>query len=301
MILFKRMREKRINKIIENVNKKNIFKRYLMLLSGCLIVAFAFNLFFLRYDIVCFGVSGISIVLAKFGVNPSMFIMGANIFLLIISYFFLGVEDVKNQLVGAIIYPIFVSLTAKITDLIDLGNIEFIIIAVMGGVIAGVGYGLIYKSGFSTGGTDVIGNLICKYSKISMGNAMMFVNVSIIAIGKIVFPWKIVMYAIVVAYLISVATDRILLGISNSKAFYIVVDKEKEEFVREFLASLPGVGSTVIDASGGYSNDRQTLILAVVPTKMYFIIKEGLSEIDKNIFYLVCDSYEVSNRDEVYE
>ena len=301
MILFKRMREKRINKIIENVNKKNVLKRYLMLLSGCLIVAFAFNLFFLRYDIVCFGVSGISIVLAKFGVNPAMFIMGANIFLLIISYFFLGVEDVKNQLVGAIIYPIFVSLTAKITDLIDLGNIEFIIIAVMGGVIAGVGYGLIYKSGFSTGGTDVIGNLICKYSKISMGNAMMFVNVSIIAIGKIVFPWKIVMYAIVVAYLISVATDRILLGISNSKAFYIVVDKEKEEFVREFLTSLPGVGSTVIDASGGYSNDRQTLILAVVPTKMYFIIKEGLSEIDKNIFYLVCDSYEVSNRDEVYE
>lgn len=301
MILFKRMREKRINKIIENVNKKNALKRYLMLLSGCLIVAFAFNLFFLRYDIVCFGVSGISIVLAKFGVNPAMFIMGANIFLLIISYFFLGVEDVKNQLVGAIIYPIFVSLTAKITDLIDLGNIEFIIIAVMGGVIAGVGYGLIYKSGFSTGGTDVIGNLICKYSKISMGNAMMFVNVSIIAIGKIVFPWKIVMYAIVVAYLISVATDRILLGISNSKAFYIVVDKEKEEFVREFLTSLPGVGSTVIDASGGYSNDRQTLILAVVPTKMYFIIKEGLSEIDRNIFYLVCDSYEVSNRDEVYE
>ena len=301
MILFKRMREKRINKIIENVNKKNVLKRYLMLLSGCLIVAFAFNLFFLRYDIVCFGVSGISIVLAKFGVNPAMFIMGANIFLLIISYFFLGVEDVKNQLVGAIIYPIFVSLTAKITDLIDLGNIEFIIIAVMGGVIAGVGYGLIYKSGFSTGGTDVIGNLICKYSKISMGNAMMFVNVSIIAIGKIVFPWKIVMYAIVVAYLISVATDRILLGISNSKAFYIVVDKEKEEFVREFLASLPGVGSTVIDASGGYSNDKQTLILAVVPTKMYFIIKEGLSEIDRNIFYLVCDSYEVSNRDEVYE
>lgn len=301
MILFKRMREKRINKIIENVNKKNALKRYLMLLSGCLIVAFAFNLFFLRYDIVCFGVSGISIVLAKFGVNPAMFIMGANIFLLIISYFFLGVEDVKNQLVGAIIYPIFVSLTAKITDLIDFGNIEFIIIAVMGGVIAGVGYGLIYKSGFSTGGTDVIGNLICKYLKISMGNAMMFVNISIIAIGKIVFPWKIVMYAIVVAYLISVATDRILLGISNSKAFYIVVDKEKEEFVREFLASLPGVGSTVIDASGGYSNDRQTLILAVVPTKMYFIIKEGLSEIDRNIFYLVCDSYEVSNRDEVYE
>lgn len=300
MILFKRMREKRINNILTNIDKKNRLSRYIMLLSGCLIVAFAFNLFFLRYDIVCFGVSGISIVLANFGVNPSMFILLANIFLMIISYFFLGVEDVKNQLVGALIYPIFVELTLKITNLIDFGEIEFIVIAIMGGVLAGIGYGLIYKSGFSTGGTDVLGSLICKYSKISMGNAMMFVNVSIIVLGKIVFSWKIVMYAIVVAYLISIVTDKILLGISNSKAFYIVVDKNKDDLVRDFLTSLPGVGSTIIDASGGYSNDKQTLILAVAPTKMYFVIKEGLREIDKNIFYLVCDSYEVSSKGDKY-
>lgn len=300
MILFKRMREKRINNILANIDKKNRLSRYIMLLSGCLIVAFAFNLFFLRYDIVCFGVSGISIVLANFGVNPSMFILLTNIFLMIISYFFLGVEDVKNQLVGALIYPVFVELTLKITNLIDFGEIEFIVIAIMGGVLAGIGYGLIYKSGFSTGGTDVLGNLICKYSKISMGNAMMFVNVAIIVLGKIVFSWKIVMYAIVVAYLISIVTDRILLGISNSKAFYIVVDKNKDDLVRDFLTSLPGVGSTIIDASGGYSNDKQTLILAVAPTKMYFVIKEGLREIDKNIFYLVCDSYEVSSKGDKY-
>lgn len=300
MILFKRMREKRIENILANINKKNRFSRYVMLLSGCLIVAFAFNLFFLRYDIVCFGVSGISIVLANFGVNPSMFILLANISLMIISYFFLGFEDVKNQLVGALIYPVFVELTLKVTNLINFGDIEFIVIAIMGGVLAGVGYGLIYKSGFSTGGTDVLGNLICKYSKISMGNAMMFVNVSIIILGKIVFSWKIVMYAIVVAYLISIVTDKILLGISNSKAFYIVVDKNKDDLVRDFLTSLPGVGSTIIDASGGYSNDKQTLILAVAPTKMYFIIKEGLKEIDKNIFYLVCDSYEVSSKGDKY-
>lgn len=301
MILLKRIRENRINKIMNNIKKKNKFKNYLMLLSGCLIVAFAFNLFFLRYNIVCFGVSGISIVLAKFGVNPSAFIMGANIFLMLISYFFLGVDNVKNQIVGALVYPVFVSLTLYITNLIDFGNIEFIIIAIMGGILAGIGYGFIYKSGFSTGGTDVLGALICKYSKISMGNAMMFVNIAIIAMGKVVFSWKIVMYAIVVAYLISVATDKILLGISNSKAFYIVVPKDKDSLVRDFLSSIEGVGSTIIDASGGYSNDKQTLILAVAPTRMYFLIKEGLREIDKNIFYLVCDSYEVSNKEEEYE
>lgn len=301
MLFFKRWRKSRIERVVEAVNKKNRFKRYLWLLLGCLIVAFSFNLFFLRYNIVCFGVSGISIVLSEFGVNPSTFILLANIFLLVISYFFLGISDVKNQLVGALVYPVFVELTLKITNLIDLGDLEFIIIAVMGGILAGIGYGLIYKSGYSTGGTDVIGNLICKYSKVSMGNAMMFVNVAIIALGKLVFPWKIVLYAIVVAYLISVSTDKILLGISNSKAFYIVVSKEKDDLVLDFLLSLPGVGCTVIDASGGYSDDKKTLLMAVAPTKMYFIIKEGLREIDRNIFYLVCDSYEVRHRDDLYE
>ena len=298
MLFFKRARTNRIDKIMEQIHKKNIFKRYVMLLMGCLIVAFAFNLFFLRYNIVCFGVSGISIVMSKFGINPSAFIMVANLFLIIISYFFLGINDVKNQIVGALTYPVFIELTLKVTNLIDFGDLEMIVIAVIGGVLAGVGYGLIYKSGYSTGGTDVIGLLVCKYSKISMGVAMMFVNIAIIAVGKIVFSWEIVMYAIVVAYLISVATDKILLGISNSKAFYIVVDKDKDDIVNDFLLSLSGVGSTIIDASGGYSNEKQTLILAVAPTKMYFVIKEWLKEIDKNIFYLVCDSYEVSSKDD---
>ena len=297
-MLFKRIREKRVEKIIDAVYKKNLIKRHIMLLLGCLITALAFNLFFLQYDIVCFGVSGISIVFNKFGINPSVFIIVANILLLIIAYFFLGIDNVKNQIIGALIYPVFVELTMKVTNLIDLGNLEMIVIAVIGGVLAGIGYGLIYKSGYSTGGTDVIGLLVCKYSKISMGSAMMFVNVAIIALGKVAFSWEIVMYAIVVAYLISIATDKILLGISNSKAFYIVVDRNKDDIVNEFLLSLHGVGSTIIDANGGYSNDKQTLILAVAPTKMYFVIKEGLKEIDKNIFYLVCDSYEVSSRDD---
>ncbi len=298
-MLFKRIREKRVEKIMDTIYKKNLFRRYSMLLLGCLITAIAFNLFFLQYDIVCFGVSGISIVFNKFGINPSLFIIVANVLLLIIAYFFLGVDNVKNQIIGALIYPVFIDLTEGLVDIVKFDGLEMVVIAVIGGILAGIGSGLIYKSGFSTGGTDVMGHLICKYSKTSMGNAMMFVNFGIIILGKSVFSWENMMYSLVVAYLMAIATDKILLGISNSKAFYIVVDKKIDDKVNDFLLSLPGVGSTIIDASGGYSNDNQTLILAVAPTKMYFVIKEGLKEIDKNIFYLVCDSYEVSSKDDV--
>lgn len=296
MSFFDYFRKKKINNVVEIVRRKNVGKRYLMLISGCLIVAFAFNLFFLRYGIVCFGVSGISIVLNKFGVNPSAFILIANILLMILAYFVLGKADAKNQLVGALTYPVLVEITSKITPYISLDGIEMVVIILLGGVLAGIGYGLIYKSNFSTGGTDVLIEIICKYLKMSMGNAGLIVNGIIVALGKIVFPWSTILYGVLVSYLISIFTDKVLLGISKSKAFYIVVDKKKDDLVRDFLISLKGVGTTVIDAEGGYSNDSQTLLLAVVPTKDYFIIKEGLREIDKNIFFLVCDSYEVSDR-----
>lgn len=296
MGMFDYFRRKKIDTIVDAIKKKNVGKRYLMLILGCLIVAFSFNLFFLRYGIVCFGVSGISIVLNEFGVNPSLFILISNIVLMIIAFFVLGYENMKNQLVGALSYPIFVSLTELITKHIDLGNTEMVVIAILGGVFAGIGYGLIYKSDFSTGGTDVIIGIICKYFKISMGNASLIVNGIIVLIGKIVFSWDIVLYAILVSYLISVFTDKVLLGISKCKAFYIVTDKKNDELIRKFLLSIDGVGTTIIDAEGGYSNNEETLLLAVVPSRSYFIVKDGLKEIDKNLFFLVCDSYEVSEK-----
>lgn len=290
-------RKKKVDSIIETVKKRNLGKRYSMLILGCLIVAFAFNLFFLRYNIVCFGISGLSIVFDKYGVNPSIFIMIANIVLLIIAYFVLGFDSAKNQLVGALIYPVFIEITKFITDKIDLGNAEMVVIALLGGVLAGVGYGLIYKSNFSTGGTDVIIEIICKYLKISMGTSGLIVNGIIVAFGKIAFSWSTVLYAIFVSYLISIFTDKVLLGISRSKAFYIVTNKGIDDTVKNYLLSIDGVGATVIDAEGGYSSDSQTLLLAVVPTRSYFIVKDGLREIDKDIFFLVCDSYEVSNKE----
>lgn len=292
---FDYFRKKKVENITYQVKKRNASKRYLMLIIGCFILAFTFNLFFLRYNIVCFGVSGISIVLSKFGVNPSLFIFLSNILLMIVAYFVLGKESTKNQLVGALLYPVFTYLTGLFTDYIDLANTEIVVIAILGGVLAGIGSGLIYKSNFSTGGTDVIIEIICKFGKVSMGTAGLIVSSVIILIGKLVFSWDIVLYAVLVSYLISLFTDKVLLGISKSKAFYIVVSKENDDMVRNFLVSVPGVGTTVIDAEGGYSNNEQTLLLAVVPTRQYIVVKEGLMEIDKNIYFLVCDSYEVSN------
>lgn len=294
MGIFDYFRKKKIDNIVDAVKKKNIGKRYLMLLLGCLIVAFSFNLFFLRYDIVCFGVSGISIVLSEFGVNPSVFILCTNIVLMIVAYFALGFDNMKNQLVGALSYPIFVSLTSMITKYIDLGNTEMVVIAILGGVMAGIGYGLIYKSNFSTGGTDVIIEIVCKWFKLSMGNASLIVNGIIVIIGKIVFSWDIVLYAILVSYLISVFTDKVLLGISKCKAFYIVTGKYKA--VREYIINDLNHTVTIVNAKGGYSDKGKKMLLCVVSTTEYIKMRDVIREIDKDAFFLITDSYSVANK-----
>lgn len=294
MNIFRKLRQKKINKILEEVDKKDLAKRYALLALGCLIVALAFNIFFKQYGIVCFGVSGLSIVLSKFGVPNSLFILIANIFLLILSYFMLGTKKTRNAIVGSLLFPIFVGLTENLVPYITFNDVEMLVIAIFGGVLSGIGYGLIYKTNFNTGGTDIICEIVSKYTKVSLGKAMWAADGLVVLSGLLVSSWEIVLYGFLVLYLISFMTDRVVLGISQSKAFYIVTEHQEE--VRDFLLSITDGGVTLINARGGFTNHKETLLLGVVPTRQYFIVKEGLKQIDKEIFFLACDAYEVSSR-----
>lgn len=287
-------RRRKIEQILEDLDKKDLVQRYCLLILGCFIIAFAFNVFFNQYGIVCFGISGLSIVVNKFGIPNSLFILIANVFLLIISYFALGAKKTRNALVGSLIFPVFVWLTGFLVPYIYFDNIELLVIAIFGGVLSGIGYGLVFKSNFNTGGTDIITEIVSKYTKVSLGKATWVSDGLVVLSGLLVSSWENVLYGFLVIYIISFMTDKVVLGISQSKAFYIVTEKQEE--VREFLLSITDGGVTLINARGGYSHHKETLLLGVVPTRQYFIVKEGLKEIDENIFFLACDAYEVSSR-----
>lgn len=293
-MLFKKFRHKKMEEILDEINRKDLVKRYLLLALGCFVLAFAFNVFFNQYGIVCFGVSGLSIVMSKFGIPNSLFILVVNIFLLILSYFMLGVKKTRNAIVGSLLFPMFVWLTDFFVPYLSFDNVEMLVIAIFGGVLSGLGYGLIYKTNFNTGGTDIICEIIAKYTRISLGKAMWISDGLVVLSGLIVSPFEVILYGFLVLYLITFMIDRVVLGISQSKAFYIVTDSQEE--VRQFLLSIPDGGVTLINARGGFSNHKETLLLGVVPTRQYFIVKEGLKQIDKNIFFLACDAYEVSSR-----
>ena len=276
----------------EAIKHKIKIKELIEFIIGCLLVALAFNLFMSPNNLVAGGVSGFSLILKHFfGLNSSTIISIANVFLIILSFLVLGKEKTKATILGSILFPVFVSLTEHLSTYISFKESEMILIAIFGGALQGLGAGLIFRAGYSTGGTDILNMIISKVFKMSLGNSMFFTDGIIIVIGAFVFGFNHLMYSLIILYLISTLTDKVVLGISDSKAFYIITSKEKE--VKDFVINELKHGVTEFKARGGYNSESQTVLMSVVPTREYYKLKEGIHLIDKNAFFVAMDSYEV--------
>lgn len=279
-------------KILEKINSKSSVKRHLQLLIGCLLIATSYNLFLVPNNIVAGGVAGFAIIINHlFNIDNSLVILIGSIFLLILSYFLLGKEKTKATILGSLLFPICVNLTKNIGNIIDIDTNQLLLISVFGGVVYGFGAGLIYKAGFTTGGTDIINQILSKYLKISMGNSMLYCDGTIVLLTAFVFGPTQFMYSIIILYVISYMSDRVILGVSDSKAFYIVT--EEEEKIKEYILKYLNHGVTVFNAKGGYAKEKQKVLMCVLPTKDYYKLKEGIHEIDPHSFFVVTDAYEV--------
>ena len=291
MNLFRKLWEKRKKNVLQLVQKAHLFKRYIFLFIGTLVYALAYNLFFFKNNIVYGGASGISII-AQNLIDPSLTILVLNIFLLILSFFLLGKRQTIDSVVGSILFPLFVKLTADIGNYIIIDNSDLLLITIIGGVCVGIASGIVFKSGFTTGGTDILNQIISKYFKISIGTSMLLIDGVIVLIGGFFFGWTRVLYAIIVLYIINILVDKVVLGISNNKAVYITTDKDDE--VIDYLLNELKLGITLIETRGGYTNKKDQIIMCVVPTSEYFKVSEGIDQIDPKAVILVTDAYQTS-------
>ena len=280
------------NHILEKIESKYKIKRYLQLVTGVFLIATAFNVFLLPNELVFGGVSGLSVIMKEIiSINPSTFIMISSLLLLVVSFLVLGKEATKGSIVGSILFPIFVDLTANLNNYLNIDTSNLLLSVIFGGIIHGFGAGLVFKAGFTTGGTDIINQIISKYAHVSMGNAMLMSDGIIVLLGAFFFGVTKLMYAIIVIYIIGLITDKVLLGISDSKAFYIITNEDNK--VRDYLINELNHGVTIFNVKGGYTNRKDEVILCVVPTSDYYRVKEGIHEIDKEAFFVVTDAYEV--------
>lgn len=291
MKLFKRIKEKRKQNILQLVEKTHLLKRYVLLVIAVVIYAVAYNLFFFKNNIVYGGASGISIITQSL-IDPSIMILILNVFFLTLSFFLLGKKQTLDSVVGSLLFPIFVKLTSNIGNYIVIDNSDLLLITIIGGVCVGFAAGIVFKSGFTTGGTDILNQIVSKYFKVSIGTAMLMTDGIIVLIGGFFFGWTRVLYAMIVLYIINIMVDKVVLGISRNKAVYITTNEDDR--VCDYLLNELKLGITLIETRGGYTNKKDQIIMCVVPTGEYFKVSEGIEQIDPKAVVLVTDAYQTS-------
>lgn len=278
--------------ILKKVKQKKLVYRYTILILTQLSSAIYFNLLQLPSQIVTGGSGGISIILNHyFGFDPSTVILIICIGLLLISLIFLGLEQTMGGVATALLYPVFVKLTANIGSIIPIDFSDKILIAIFIGVFSGVTVGMVYKVGFSNGGVSIISEIIAKYCKASISTVSFIINMTIVIIGGASFGWNMVMYAAIALYIYSIVLDRVLIGVSKNKALYIITSKEED--LREYIMNSLHHGVTIFDVKGGFFEKRRRVLMTVIPNRDYYRLKEGIKEIDNEAFFIVTDSYQV--------
>ena len=289
MTLFLKNRD---SKIIQYIRKKSLLKRIPQFIIGCLIVSLAYNIFIVPNNIVPGGVAGIAIILNNlFNIDYSLVILFFNILLVIISFILLGGENTRATILGSLLFPLFVRLTEHINIWIGIDTTNILLSTICGGLLFGFGAGLIFKAGFTTGGTDIVNQIISKYLKISIGKSMLLSDGLIVLLSVFFFGITHMMYSILILYIISTISDKIILGISNCKAFFIITEKDEE--VKEYIIETLGHGVTVFKAKGGKNIKNENVLMVVLSTWDYYKLKEGIKTIDKEAFYIIMDTYEV--------
>ena len=278
--------------ILDVIRKKKQLYRIILMGASLFLSAILYNVFLLPLSLVTGGTQGVATITHYlYDINPATMLFLLSIACAILSLMFLGVKRTAGTLVASIVYPLLVQLTSPLNGLIDAENIDMLLMVLFAGVISGVANGLMYKTGYSNGGFPVISQILFEEKQVPISKSSLAINVSIVLVGAYFFGITNALYAIIFLYINGIVLDKVLLGISNNKAFYIITSKDDE--IKEYIIKTLKHNVTTFEGKGGFLDKNRKVMLTVIPSREYYRVTEGIKEIDKDAFFVVTDSYTV--------
>ncbi len=262
-----------------------------LVVSGSAIFSVSVNMFSSPNNIVQGGLTGIGTVANYLFSLP----IGAVMLLLNIPLFALALKQLRLKFVIRTVISTFI-----FTSLIDLG--AYIIPAYKGdmllgcifcGVLSGVGLALVFLTGSTTGGTDIIAMLIRKKRPdISVGNIMLLADLGVIGLSFLVYgKIESIMYAVIVIFISAKAIDFVLYGREHTKLIFIITTR-KEQLLSAILLEI-GRGASVIPVTGGYTGREKNLILCAAKKIEIREILRLTADSDPEAFTIICDAGQV--------
>lgn len=270
-------------------NKKTLINGMLLIL-GCLLIALTFNIFCVPNKIVPGGLSGVGIIFDHlFEIKTSYVLLVGNLLLVTTGIICLGIKDTIPSIIGAVVYTLIMYLTECMNITINLSSVFLNVITV--GVLFGVGCTMVYLSGCSLGGLDIIGVIFNKKFGLTLGTSLFIVNGLVLVIGTFIFGIEALLISLIIRYIESKIIDTFLTGISDSKILFINTDKIEE--ITKYIIEEIESGVSEIKVTSGFKKQKNTILMCVVPTEKYLLLKSQIIQIDNDAFITVMDSYEV--------
>ncbi len=280
-----------IGKLTQNEAVKKIIK-YLLIFVGSVIYAVGFQFFMYPNNIVSGGVAGVSMIINHFtGFPVGMMSLIINIPLFIVAWKHFGLPFLIGSLVGTVLSSVFVDVFA-LTGIVMTH--DPMLASIIGGVIKGFGYGLIFFVGASTGGIDIVAKFLRQRNQhINFGTIILIIDVAIVtAYALVLNKYESAMYSLIGMFVVSRVVDLVLYGIDNSSICYII-SENSEALVKQITTGHIHRGVTILEGEGAYSHRKKEVIMCVIKRTQIPEIRRIVRNVDEKAFFIVTDAKNV--------
>lgn len=286
---------------------KKIITKYIFILIGTIMIAIGSGLFLIPTSVNAGGLSGLGIIIQKTtGFDPDLTVLIASWILFLIGLPILGWKFTFKSLLSTIVYPLalmvfirvpFFQNFAKNTFLNELGEPKdtatLLIAALFGGAFTGLGVGLTFVGGGSTGGVDILVCVINKYTRVKHSISSFLIDALIIVIGIFVAQNTLVsLIGIVAAFMCALLIEYVFVGGTSTLTAQIISTNHVDE-INNYIHNVMERGSTFINVEGGYKGDPKKMIVVSFTKNEYQEMIEAISKIDPKAFVIVSHTQEV--------
>ena len=281
-----------VDKAIEAVTKKHRLKRVLFLVIGAFIMGYCYNAFILPNHLVYGGLSGFAIFLeAITGIKATLILNVGTYALLVVSLLVVGWKRTSYGLIGFFAYTMAINATAPFADSFHLTCDSFLLKCVLVAGVEGIGMGLVYKAGFNTAGSDTVIDICTHFLKKPIKNVSTILNGVIILCGFTQFGLASSVYAFIYLLTINIVADYVLLG--NRMHRLCFISGHHINLMEEFIAKEMKMGYTLINSTNGIGFLNRSIIMVVLPSDRFGILKNKIKSIDKHAHIIAAECYTI--------
>ena len=273
---------------------KRVIRDSLLVVLGNAVVAFGVAVFAVPSDLIVGGATGLSLIIEQFvSVNYATIVFGINMVMLIIGFLVLGKKFAAGTILSSFIFTFFLGLFEAIPQFQHITN-DILLSAIYAGIFTGVGLGIVFRLGYSTGGMDVPPIILNKKKGVSVALAINVLDIMIL-VGQVFFSsFEGILYGIITVFVSTFVLDQVI--VMGEKNLQVLVISAEHEKIAEAIFNEIDRGCTFVNVTTGYFHHQQKAVLCVANNREYAKINDLVMEIDPAAFIIGSEIHSVKGR-----